>query len=82
MKASIFHNIQYYVLYMWQTKALCVTPVTALDLHVLVSTGRRLITMLTCFIVILVGTKHLVFLLLIQQNKDISELSSFCTGVG
>lgn len=54
----------------------CMTPVTAFDLHVLVSTDSGIINMLTCFTVSLVKAKHPDYLLLIQQNKDMFHVST------
>lgn len=70
-------DIQYHVLCLWMT------PVPAVDVHVLVSTDSSIINMLTCFTVSLVEAEH-PDLLLIQKNKGRVSclLCSFCTKVG
>lgn len=61
-------------------ECLCVTAVTAVDLHVLNST---VIKSLKCFTVSLVKAKHPDSLLPINLNQDVSCLwCSFCTNVG
>lgn len=61
MKAFIFprqHTVPCTV-HAVDKERLCVTPVTALDLHVLVSADSIIINMLTCFTVSLVQAEHL-----------------------